>query len=147
MTVTVRDDDHNVVNSVRVQPSLHKTSRNLLLDVFKEGAEVTWAGQGGVQDTLLVSLEDFHSAFAARVFFAIEVPKPTHLVVVLLVEVVGNTAETVDIEAALEGVLAHDVADLEDGPFVLVHLSVFELSVERVGVLDLEVAQRKVDCD
>lgn len=147
MTVTISDDDHDVVNPVPIEPCLCKTFRNLLLDVFEEGAEVAWAGKRRVENALLVGLEHLHSAFTAGVVLAIQIPKPTHRVFVFLFEVVGNAAETVDVEATLEGVLAHDVADLEDGPLILIHLSILELSVQRSGVFYLEIAQREVDCD
>ena len=60
-----------------------------------------------------------------------------------------DSAEPIDIEAAILTIFAHDVTYLKDGLLILVHLSMHVSSMQRVWVRDLEIAEREIhsDCD
>ena len=65
-------------------------------------------------NTLLVGLEYLHGASAARIISTIQAPKSTYLI--LVADVVRDSAETVDVEAAIIlGILAHHIANFEEG--------------------------------
>ena len=59
----------------------------------------------------------------------------------------GDTTETVHIEATFFCILAHDIADLKNGLLILVHLSVAHLPMQRLLIGDLQVAKREIDSD
>jgi len=72
---------------------------------------------------------------AARVILSVEVPESADLV--LVADVMRNTSKAIDIEAAILRILAHDIAHLEDGLLILVHLTMAHLTMKGVLVGDL----------
>ena len=80
-----------------------------------------------------------------RVILSVKIPQAAHLVPVA--DVVWDSAETINIEAASSAVLAHDIADLIDSLLILIHTSIVHAFVQRIRVSDLEIAQSEVDRD
>ena len=63
-----------------------------------------------------------------------------------MADVVRNSAEAVDIEATIIlGILAHHIANFEEGFLIWVHVTIWVLEVERALVFDLKVAKSEVD--
>jgi hypothetical protein len=89
-------------------------------------------------------LEYAHGAKTLGVVRTIDVPKTT---AVLFAHVDWNSTKSVCFEFSIPGVGRHDIANLEDGLFVLVHFTGLADLVETAVVRNFQVGKREVNCN